>query len=245
MADAVPAAARAGRAEAGFWAKTSALVRKDLRIEARGLETLAPMLVFCVVVALLLAFTLPDPVAPGRGPLAEVVAGFLWVTVLFAGLTGFSRTLENERRDGALDSLLLAPLDRSGLFVAKALTNLVGVVAIEVVLVPLFWLLFDLRLGRAWAALAAVALLVDVGFVALGTLLSALAAQTRSRELLLPVLALPALVPVFVAAVELSADLFAGRAFDAVAARGWFGVLVAFDVVACAVGALTFEYALE
>lgn len=240
MAEAGPA-----RAEAGFWAKTAALVGKDLRLEARGLETLAPMVVFCVAVALLLAFSLPDPVRPRRGALAEVIAGFLWVTVLFAGLIGFARTLESERRDGALDSLLLAPLDRSGLFVAKAAANLVGVAAVEAVLVPLFWLLFDLRLGASWAALAGVALLVDVGFVALGTLLSALAAQTRSRELLLPVLALPALVPVFVAAVELSADLFAGRGFDALAASGWFGVLLAFDVVACAVGALTFEYALE
>ena len=234
------------RAEAGFWAKTAALARKDLRVEARGRDTLVPMLAFALAVCLVLAFSLRDPVGAARSPgRAEVVAGFLWVTVLFAGLIGFARTFEAERIDGALDSLLLVPLDRSGLFAAKALANLIAVAATEAVLLPVFALLFDLRLGSRWGALVGVALLVDVGFVSLGTLFAALAAQTRSRELVLPVLALPALVPVFVAAVELSADLFTGRGLDEVAARGWFAGLAAFDAVAVAAGALGFEYALE
>jgi heme exporter protein B len=90
-----------------------------------------------------------------------------------------------------------------------------------------------------------VTVLVDVGFVATGTLLAAVAAQTRSRELILPLIALPVLVPLFIAAVELSADLFGGETLAAIAARGWFGVLVAFDVVTAAAGALFFEFALE
>lgn len=241
-------------AAAGFVAKTAALVRKDLRIEARGRDTLPPMLAFTLAVVLLLAFSLPDASAldrPVRLPtggallLADVLAGFLWVTVLFAGLIGFARTFEVERDGGALDVLLLVPLDRAGFFAAKAIANLAFVVLVEVVLIPVYALMFGIDLGAGWLGLVAVVLLVDVGFVCVGTVFSALAAQTSSRELMLPLLALPALVPVFIAATELTSELFAGAGFDAVAARGWFGILAVFDVVFATAGALVFDFALE
>jgi heme exporter protein B len=236
-----------------FASKTVALARKDLVVEARGRDTLLPMLVFALTVTMLLAFSLPDPsdtavtVAPAVGTvaLADVVAGFLWVTILFAGLIGFARTFEVERDEGALDALLLVPLDRSGLFAAKAAANLVGLAVIEAVTLPLFALLFELSPGPSWPGLLLVVALVDLGFVSIGTLFSSVAAQTHSRELVLPILALPALVPVFIAAVELTSDLLVGIPLDGVAARGWFGILVAYDVVACVVGALTFEFALD
>jgi heme exporter protein B len=238
--DAGPARPDRGR-DAGFVAKTLALARKDLRVEARARQTTVPMIVFTLTVALILGFTTPE-----RARLATpVIAGFLWITMLFAGLIGFARTFAIEREDGAIDTLLLVPLDRSGLFAAKAGANLVEVLALQAVALPVFALLFDLDLGARGATLAAVVALTDVGFVSVGTLFAALAAQTRSRELLLPVLALPMLVPVFIPAVELSADLLGGRPLPEVAARGWFAVLLCFDIVATTVGALTFEYALE
>jgi heme exporter protein B len=241
-------------AATGFVPKTAALVRKDLRIEARGRDTLPPMLAFTFAVVLLLAFSLPDasqldrPVRLPTGGsllLADVLAGFLWVTVLFAGLIGFARTFEVEREGGALDVLLLVPLDRAGLFAAKAISNLVFVLAVEAMLIPVYVLMFGVDLGSGWLALALVVLLVDVGFVCVGTVFAALAAQTSSRELMLPLLALPALVPVFIAATELTSDLFAGAGFDAVAARGWFTILGAFDVVFASAGALVFDFTLE
>lgn len=241
-------------AAAGFLPKTAALVRKDLRIEARGRDTLPPMLAFTLAVVLLLAFSLPDASAlddavrlPTGGTLllADVLAGFLWVTVLFAGLIGFARTFEVERDGGALDVLLLVPLDRAGLFAAKAVANLVFVVSVEVLLLPIYAVLFGVNLGSDWIALALVVLLVDVGFVCVGTVFSALAAQTSSRELMLPLLALPALVPVFIAATELTSDLFSGAGLDAVAARGWFTILAVFDVVFATAGALIFDFTLE
>jgi heme exporter protein B len=225
----------------GFATKTFALARKDLRIELRARQTLVPMIVFALTVALVLGFA-----APERSRLAtSVTAGFLWITVLFAGLIGFARTFAIEQEDGAIDTLLLAPLDRSGLYAAKAGANLVGVLTLQAIVVPLFALLFDLDLGGRWATLAAVIALTDIGFVSVGTLFAALAAQTRSRELVLPVLALPMLVPVFIGAVELSADLLGGRPLPEVAARGWFAILLCFDIVAATIGALTFEYAIE
>jgi heme exporter protein B len=240
--------------EAGFVAKSLLIAGKDLRVEARGRQTLVPMLVFVLVVALLLAFTLPAPSGIGARvdlPLgasptfADIVAGFLWITFLFAGLIGFARTFESERDDGALDALLLAPLDRSGLFLAKALANLCGLAVVEIVALPLFALLFGLELGARWLGLVVVVVLVDIGFVCVGTLFASLAAHTSSRELVLPILALPALVPAFVAGVELTADLVVGSGLDDVAARGWFAILVVFDVVTAAAGALLFEYAIE
>jgi heme exporter protein B len=227
--------------DAGFVTKTLALARKDLRIEARARQTLVPMIVFALTVALVLGFATPE-----RARLApSVTAGFLWITVLFAGLIGFARTFAIEQEEGALDTLLLVPLDRSGLFAAKAGANLAGVLTLQAIVLPLFALLFDLDLTGRWATLAAVVAFTDVGFVSVGTLFAALAAQTRSRELILPVLALPMLVPVFIPAVELSADLLGGRPLSEVAARGWFAILLCFDIVAATIGALTFEYAIE
>ncbi len=234
-----------------FVAKTAALVKKDLRTELRGRDTLPPMLVFAFVVSLLLAFTLPGShdlsgrIGVAGAKLGDVLAGFMWVTVLFAGLIGFGRTFEVEREDGGLDALLLVPLDRSGLFAAKAVANLLFIAAIEVPLIPLFALLFGIALGTVWPLLLLVVFLVDVGFAALGTLFASLAAQTRSRELILPILALPALVPIFIAAVELTSQLFTGGDLRAISGDGWFGILVAFDVIFTVVGALTFEFAVD
>ena len=237
----------------GFIGKTLALAAKDLRTELRSRDTLPPMMAFALAVTLLLAFSLPAsgrlsrPVGQllGTVPLADVLAGFVWVTVLFAGLIGFARTFEVERALGAIDALLLTPLDRSGLFAAKVLANGTYIVLVQLFLLPAFSILFQIDLGARWAALLLVVLLVDVGFVAVGTLFSALAAHTSSRELMLPILALPALVPVFIAAVELTSELFLGGGFDSVTSRGWFAILVAFDVIFTVVGALIFEYALE
>ncbi|CAN5317596.1 heme exporter protein CcmB [soil metagenome] len=234
----------------GWAGKTLLLARKDLVIEVRGRDTLPPMLVFSLAVTLLLAFTLPDTSRPstrivlpaGTASVADVLAGFIWVTVLFAGLVGFARSFEVERHEGAIDALLLVPLDRSGLYLAKAMTNLAFIVAVELFLFPVFAVLFPIGLG---AGVVAIVLLVDVGFVAIGTLFAALAAQTRSRELMLPVLAFPVLVPVFIAAVELTSDLFLGRPTRAVVSAGWFGILLAFDLIYVVVGALTFEFVIE
>lgn len=240
--------------ELGFVSKTAALARKDLRVELRAHETLPPMLAFAFAVTVVLSFTLPGTPelhAPRRLPavgtvaLADVLAGFLWVTVLFAGLIGFARTFESEREEDAIESLLLAPIDRSGLWLAKAVANLVFIAAVQLFLVPAFSLLFGFRVLDDVGILILVVILVDLGFVATGTLFSALAAQTRSRELMLPILALPALVPVFLGAVELSSDLFLGRGLTGAGSGGWLAILAVYDAIAIAVSVMAFEYAID
>jgi heme exporter protein B len=230
-----------------------ALTRKDLRTELRGRDTLPPMLAFAIAVTVLLAFVLPgdarigEPVdlPVGAVSTAAVLAGFLYVTILFAGLIGFARTFEIEREEGAIDALLLAPLDRSGLFFSKAVANLVYLLSVEALVVPVFALLFGFDLGARWLVLILVLILVDLGFVAVGTLFASLAAQTRSRELMLPILALPILVPIFIAGTQLTGDLLLGGGLEAVASRGWFGILIAFDAIFVTVGALAFEFVVE
>lgn len=237
----------------GFVTKTWLLTRKDMTIEARGRETLPAMIAFSFAVTLLLAFSLPPDavvsadvsVGPGTLPLTDVLSGFMWVTVLFAGLIGFARAFDVERTHGALDPLFLAPVDRAGLFASKAIANLMSLAVMQICLVPLFALLFGVNLGGRWFVFIFVMALADLGFVMIGTLFAALAAQTRSRELMLPILALPILVPIFIAATELTGDLFAGGDMTAVASRGWFGILVASDIVFAVIGALAFEFAVE
>ncbi|MGH2817645.1 MAG: heme exporter protein CcmB [Actinomycetota bacterium] len=251
MTDSGAAAARPP--ERGFLAKVTVLASKDLRVEMRGRDTLPPMLAFSLAVTLLLAFSLPpdgDLRAPadlpvGTASLGVVLAAFLWITVLFAGLVGFARTFEVEREAGAIEVLLLVPIDRTGLFLGKAGANLFYVVAVEVLLLPAFGVLFSLDLGAGWLVLLLITALVDIGFVAIGTLFASVAAHTRSRELMLPILALPTLVPIFLAAVELTSDLLLGGGLEEVAAKGWFGILVAFDVIVGVAAALAFEYVLD
>ena len=242
------------RAELGYIGKTATLARKDLRVEMRARETLPPMLAFAFTVTVLLSFTLPGTLeleaprtlpAVGTVALADVLAGFMWVTVLFAGLIGFARTFESERDEDAIESLLLLPVDRSGLWLAKAVANLAFIGAVELFLVPAFSVLFGFRIIGDLHILIAVILLIDIGFVAMGTLFSALAAQTRSRELMLPILALPALVPVFLGAVELSSDLFLGRGLSADGAGGWLAIVAVYDAIAIAVSVMAFEYAID
>lgn len=238
---------------AGFIDKTGALIGKDLRTELRGRDTLPPMIAFAFTVSLLLAFAAPAPaqlVEPVRLPIGsvafiDVIAAFFWITVLFAGLIGFGRTFEVEREDGAIDALLLAPIDHSGLFLAKAIANLAFILIVQAILLPTFALLFHFDLGLGWFALLAIVVLVDIGFVSIGTLFASVAAHTRSRELILPILALPVLVPVFIAAFELTSDLLSGDGLDAVAARGWFGILVAADIVFTIAAALVFEFTVD
>jgi len=237
----------------GFLSKTIALIGKDLAVELRGRSTFPPMIAFSLAVILLLAFTLPAggslrrpaSLPFGTAPVADVVAGFLWITILFAGIVGFARTFEVEREERALDPLLLVPVDRSALFVAKAAANLVFITLLQVVVISLFLLLFQVDLGARALVLVLVVVVADIGFVAAGTLFASLAAQTTSRELILPIVALPALVPLFIGAVDLTAELFMGATLRDLTDSGWFGILLAFDLLFGVGGAIAFEFAVD
>ena len=181
----------------------AAVLRKDLRIEWRTKEAVPAMTLFSVTTFVLFHFGLDRDTLDG--PLAS---GVLWVTLLLAAVIGVTRLFAAEREQGGIDAFLLAPVDRTALFVAKAAALLVYLVLLELVAVPAFAiLLLGPDLFDALPELLLVLLLADLGLAAVGALVAALAAETRARELIVPLLLLPLVVPLLIGAASATAPL--------------------------------------
>jgi heme exporter protein B len=220
-----------------FLRQAYAIVAKDISTELRTRETINAMLVFALLALLVFSFALNL-----RGEMARAAAsGVLWATVAFAGTLGLSHSLAREQRDGCIDGLLLAPVDRSAIFFGKATGNLIFMTIVEIVLLPLFSAMFEVSLLGPGVLL--VTALGTLGYAAAGTLLAALAMNTRAREVMLPILLLPLAIPVLIAAVQATGALTTGAALNEV--DGWVWLLVAYDLIIVAVGMLTFGYAIE
>jgi heme exporter protein B len=220
-----------------FLAKVWAIVVKDVAAELHTREMVSAMLVFSVLALLIFSFALDL-----RGDVARAAApGVLWATVAFAGTLGLSRSLAREQQAGCIDGLLLAPVDRSAIFFGKALGNLAFMVVVEVVLLPLFSALFDVPLLRP--GVLVVTALGTVGYAAVGTLLAAIAVNTRAREVMLPILLLPLAIPALIAAVQATGGLMEGGTLSEVG--GWVRILVVYDLIIVAVSVLTFGYVVE
>jgi heme exporter protein B len=216
-----------------------AILWKDLLIELRTKETLASLLLLGLLTLVVLSFAF-DPSSPLREAAAP---GVLWVALIFAGTLGMNRSLLREREHDCLHGLLLAPLDRGTIYLAKTAANFLFMVAAQVVLLPLFVLFFNLPLIATVTRLTPVLLLGLLGFAAIGTLFAAVSLRTRAREVMLPMLMLPLAAPLFIAGLQTSAQLMAGQPFGAIA--HWLRLIGAFDVVFLVVGWLTFEYVVE
>lgn len=221
-----------------FVSQVLAIAGKDLRLELRSRERLTSMLVFAVLVAVVFNFALDPAVRAGA-----VAGAMLWVTILFTGLLGLGRSFLLEREQDALTGLLLAPVDRSALYLGKLLANVTILAASEVVIVPVFALFFQLELGRAPGGIALIVILASIGFMALGTLFSAISGSTRMGDTLLPVLLFPLLLPVVIFAASATQRLLLGRPFAEVG--GSVRMLGAFDIVFLVVCALLFGAAIE
>jgi heme exporter protein B len=217
--------------------KIAAIIEKDIAAELHTKEMISAMLVFSALAALIFSFALDL-----RGELAEAAApGVLWATIAFAGTLGLSRSMAREKQTGCIDGLLLAPMDRTAIFFGKAVGNLLFMSIVELALLPLFSILFDVSLIRA--RILVVLLLGTVGYAAVGTLLAAIAVNTRAREVMLPVLLLPLAVPVLIGAVRATSALLEGPGLGQ--AAGWTRILVVYDLVIVAVSLLTFGYVVE
>jgi heme exporter protein B len=181
-----------------------------------------------------------------RGSLAgDLAAGVLWVTLLLAAVLGMNRLFVAEREQGGFDGFLMAPVDRTALFVAKAIVLFGFLVAVELVAVPAFVvLLLEPGPGQALPALLAVLVLADAGIAVVGTLVGALGVQTRARDLIVPLMALPLLVPVVIAAAEASTPLFAAGGAEPFPGR-WLVVLALYDAVFGLLAYAVFDFLLE
>ena len=213
-----------------------ALTWKDLVVELRGREFLGAMLVFALITIVTLNFAF-DLSGAGREASG---AGALWIAFLFAGMLGLGRSLAVERDRGTLEGLVLSPTAGGTIFLGKLLSNLLFLCLIELVGLPLFALLYDLP--ALTPAMFPVALAGTIGFAGLGTLFSAVAASSRAREILMPLLLFPLSIPLVIAAVRATTLIFEQRTGDA---WPWFNLLAAFDVIFVTLAYIVFDLVLE
>jgi heme exporter protein B len=216
---------------------TFAIVRKDLAAEWRSRELFTSMLVFSLLVLLIFNFALElDP-----NTRTNVTAGVLWVTFTFAGTLGLNRSMAVEKDRGCMDGLLLAPVDRSAIYFGKSISNLVFMLVVEAIVLPVYSFLYNVNLFQP--GLLLIILLGSVGYVAVGTLLSAMAVQTRTRDVLLPILLFPLVVPVVIAAVKASGGILQGLTLAEI--RTWINLLLVYDVIFIAISFMFFEFVVE
>jgi heme exporter protein B len=218
-----------------------AIAWKDLTAERRSRAVLNAVTFLGVLILMLFGFAL----GPDGDALRDAAAGALWLAILFSGILAFNRSYQIELDGGALESLLLYPGSRWSIFAGKLLANLAFVFLVELIVIPVAMVLFQVRFpeGWAWASQLAVLVLGTVGFVTLGTFYSAMSSRSRSREVLLPLLLFPMMIPVLLGAVESSTSLLSGDPMRE--AGAWMGMLTAFDVIFLTAALVTFEYVIE
>ena len=215
------------------------IARKDLTIEFRTRSAFFSAVVFALL-SLVIFYYAWDPTAVTATDLAP---GVLWVIFTFSGLLGLHRSFGVEAADHAIDGLLASPVSRESIFLGKAIANLVFVAGVQVIAIPALVLFYNLPLAGIAGPLIAIAVLAAIGLVAVGTLFSAMAVNTRLAELLLPMLALPFFVPVVTAAAQATAKLLSGRPI--VEAAAWLKLLLAFDIVFVAACTLAYPFTVE
>ena len=214
-----------------------AIYAKDIRLEARTKETISAVLAFAIIIAFIFGFAFdPSPTI-----VAVVGPGIVWVAYVFTGILGMNRTFALERDRGTLDGLLLAPVGRESGYAGKLASTATIMLVVEAALFPVFLVLFDLNLFNVWFVL--VALAATIGFATVGTLFSAIAAHTRAREVLLPLLFLPIVLPVIISAVSGTDAAIAGDGWDGVGK--WLQFIVAFDAVFLVLSSWAFDFVLE
>ena len=233
------AAGAVGARELGIVEAALLVARKDLAIEFRTRTAFFSALVFALLAIVIFYFAW-DATAVAA---ADLAPGVLWVIFTFSGLLGLHRSFGVEQAGRAIDGLLASPVPRESIFVGKALANLLFVLGVQAVAIPAVALFYNLPLGAVALPLAGIAVLAAVGLVAVGTLFSAMAVNTRLAELLLPMLSLPFFVPVVMPAAQTTARLLSGR--PVAEAWPWLRILLAFDLVFVFACAVAFPYTVE
>jgi heme exporter protein B len=215
----------------------SAIVWKDLRAEVRSREMINSMVLFTLMTVMVFSLALELD----KEARENTIAGILWVTVVFAGILGLSRSLAAEKDRGSLDALLLAPIDRSALFFGKMIGNLLFVLVVALVLIFLMTVLFNISLFKPMLLL--IVFLGSLGFTAAGTLLASMSVHARAREAMLPIILMPVVLPVLLSAVRASNAIL--NEMSQADWLPWIRLLVVADVIFVAAGYALFEYVVE
>lgn len=212
---------------------------KDILSEFRSRETISSMLIFCLIVVVIFNFMFE----PGSTVVKQMVPGILWVAITFAGLLGLNRSFIYEVDQGCLMGLLLCPVDHYLLYLGKMLGNFLFMVMMEIIMLPLMIVLFNLDIFTILFPLLSIMLLGTLGFATIGTLLSAISVNTRAREILLPILLFPIAIPILLAAVKATSSLINQESLAG--AASWLRILVGFDIIFLVISSLLFEYVVE
>lgn len=216
------------------------LLRKELLLELRMRESIPAMALFSVTVFVVFHFGLDADQVEG-----QLAAGVLWVTMLLAALLGINRLFVTDAEQGGFDAFLLAPVDRTALYGAKAIALLVYLLVVQLVAIPAFgFLLLGPGLEQALPEFLLVVVLADIGICVIGTLVAAIAIRTRTRDLIVPLLALPLLIPVVLAASELTAPLLAEGGAQALPGR-WLTLVSIYDLLFALIAYAIFDFLLE
>lgn len=221
----------------GFWRAMWAVVWKDLSAEWNSRELVSAMLVFGLLVILIFNFAL-ELDARAR---ATVTSGVLWVTFAFAGTLGLNRSLAVEKDRGCLDGLLLAPVDRSAIYFGKVISNLIFMSLVELIVLPVYSVLYNVNLFVP--GLLGVVLLGSIGYVVVGTLLATMSVHARTRDILLPILLFPVVLPVVLSAVRATAGFLEGLPLSEILPS--LNLLIVYDVVFTAVAFMVFDFIVE
>jgi heme exporter protein B len=214
-----------------------AVIWKDLRSEWRTRENISAMLVFGLLVVLIFNFALELDIKART----NLSAGVLWVTFAFAGTIGLNRSMAAEKDRGCLDGLLLAPVDRSVIFIGKSISNLVNMLLLEIIILPVYSFLYQVPVFHPGFLL--VVFLGSWGYVAVGTLLAAMVIQVRTRDILLPILLFPLALPVLLAAVKASQGFLAFMPMADVSI--WLNLLLVYDLIFTAAAFMVFDFVVE
>lgn len=221
------------------WRVAAALLGKDLIAERRTKDVVTPILLFGVTVSVAFSFALE----PSGEAARRIAGGLFWLAILFSSVLGLNRAFARETANHCLDGLRLIPADLGAIYVGKLLSNLLFMVLAELFLVVVFGIFFDLTLWARPGGLLLILFLGTWGLAALGTIFSAVSANTRMQELMLPLLLLPLTVPVLIAAIECTATLLSGAPLRH--ASLWFQLLAGFDIIFTVLSWLLFAYVIE
>lgn len=216
------------------------IVQKDLIAELRSKEIFSSMFIFSVVVLIVFNFSFEIGY---EKKIADLASGILWVAFLFAGVLGLNRSFLLEKEKDCLQGLMLCPVDRGVIYLGKVIGNLLFIFMVILITLPIFSIFFNLSILPYLSGLSLIILLGTVGFISVGTILSAMSVNTKMREVLLPILLFPVIVPVLIACVKSTTKILDGRPLSEIS--GWLKLLLAFDIIYLVVSYLTFEYVIE
>ena len=222
-----------------YLSQVKAIVWKDFVTEFKTRELFSSMFVFAILVMLIFIFSINLSVVGAN----QVGPGILWVAILFAGTLGLNRSFTLEKENGCLQGLMLAPVDRSAIYFGKMLSNLAFLLIMEAFLLPVFMIFFNVDIMSHLASLLAIIFMGTLGFSALGTLLSSLSSNLKTREIMLPILLYPLIVPIAIGSVQLTGQVLDGKPLADM--MNWVGLILCFDIIFISVSIMTIDHILE